>query len=294
MKTWSVNSVDSQIFQIALDEDLGQPWLDATTDLLFAEQRGEGKAIIISKQTSPITICGLAFLPNLLAKMTAHFRIETVYEDGDLLQFGEVLATLHAEAKVLLKIERVLLNFMRHCSAIATLTHHYVSKVKHTRMKILDTRKTTPGLRHLEKYAVFCGGGVNHRMGLYDAIMIKDTHVDLLGGMKATLAKLPTSDQQPLPVIVEVRSLQELEVVLMHGNNKVQRVLLDNMNCQQMQQAVTVCEDVFETEASGNIRLNTIAEIAETGVNFASIGELTYNAGQVDLSMRTEPLETIS
>src|SRR5262249_40224194 len=138
-----------------------------------------------------------------------------------------------------------------------------------------------------EKYAVYCGGGVNHRMGLYDAIMVKDTHIDLLGGMSQALAHLPELSTDSLPVIVEIRSVQELEVALKHGRNKIQRVLLDNLTLPVLQACVAMCAGIFSTEASGNIELETVADVAATGVEFASVGMLTYGAGNVDLSMYT-------
>ena len=175
----------------------------------------------------------------------------------------------------------------RYLSAISTLTNQFVQKIKHTHTKILDTRKTTPGLRHFEKYAVYCGGGVNHRMGLYDAYMIKDTHIDLIGGIKNALEKIPARNKNPLPVIVETRRIEELKEVIQFGKEKATRVLLDNMDNQTLKECVSMCKNIFETETSGNINLNTIKSIAETGVDYASVGMLTYAADQVDLSMQS-------
>lgn len=277
----------------AITEDLGFPPRDVTTDLLFPDTTTICRATIISKHASPIVICGIEWIHTLFAKLSdssTTYQIHSDYQDGDTLPPGKTLLTLEAPAPLLLKAERTALNFLRHLCAIATLTARYVERVKHTPLQILDTRKTSPGLRHLEKYAVHCGGGVNHRMGLFDAIMIKDTHVDLLGGMQAALARLPLLTTHHLPVIVEVRSMEELTHVLATGREKVTRVLLDNMSSEMMRACVSECHGVMETEASGNIRLETIAEVAETGVNYASIGELTYNAGHVDLSMYSSPL----
>lgn len=292
MNSWEPNSADDTLFQIALDEDLGIPWQDLTSDLMFSRLPASAVSKISSKNPEKITVCGLNLMPRLISKLTSHFQILSDYADGDVLNNGEVLLTLISDPRSLLKAERVVLNFLRHCCGIATLTAKYVDKVSHTKMKILDTRKTTPGLRHIEKYAVSCGGGVNHRMGLYDALMIKDTHIDFLGGMEKALEKLPLLHQESLPVIVEVRNQQELNVVLSLGQNKLHRVLLDNMDTGTLRECVKACRGVFETEASGNIRLDTIAEVAETGVDFASVGELTYGAGHVDLSMRSIYSET--
>ena len=182
-------------------------------------------------------------------------------------------------------LERTLLNFLRHLSAIATLTRQFVDKVSHTHLKLLDTRKTTPGFRHLEKYAVHCGGGINHRMGLYDAILIKDTHIDFLGGLENALQKIP--NKYPLPVIVEIRNQQEFDIAIQYPQ-KITRLLFDNMRPEQLTQYVKNTPKMLETESSGNITLNNIADVAQTGVDYASVGCITYAAGQVDLSMIVE------
>lgn len=281
---FELNFIDQTLLNLALEEDFSFPWQDKTTEILFAHSNSPQQAKIISKQSEPITICGLPILQALIKKFDNHCQLQSHFQDGQRVIPHEPIVTLQGKAKTILMLERTLLNFFRHLSAIATLTHQYVTKVSHTHLKILDTRKTTPGFRHLEKYAVHCGGGTNHRMGLYDAIMIKDTHVDLLGGMVKTLSFLSAQKAQ-MPVIVEVRSIAELEQVIKHGVNKVTRVLFDNMAIAEMSEAVMMCQNIFETEASGNISLDNIVTIAETGVQYASIGKLTYGAGHVDLSM---------
>jgi nicotinate-nucleotide pyrophosphorylase (carboxylating) len=169
--------------------------------------------------------------------------------------------SLQSSAKNLLSLERTLLNFLRHLCAIATLTQLFVQRVKHTECKILDTRKTTSGWRHLEKYAVQCGGGVNHRQGLYDAIMVKDTHVDLLGGMQLTLARLPTPKK--FPVIVEIRNLAELSVAISY-RQQIDRILLDNICSASLRDYVQLCKvNKLITEASGNLNLTNIKPPAQ-------------------------------
>ncbi|HCU05226.1 MAG TPA: carboxylating nicotinate-nucleotide diphosphorylase [Coxiellaceae bacterium] len=286
-----LNAIDQQLLALALEEDLtphlNEPshYVDVTSNALFQHDNPQQSVAIISKANSDIVICGLPVIEAILNKLTPTFTLNTVYHDGDVLSPGQTLLTLHSDAKTLVMVERTLLNFLRHLSAIATLTKQFVRTVKYTRLNILDTRKTTPGFRHLEKYAVHCGGGMNHRMGLYDAFMIKDTHIDLLGGIQSVLEKIPLRHHNPLPVIVEVRTLEELKVVLEQGQQKVTRVLFDNMPLPLLKQCVDLAKPFFETEASGNINLMSIKAVAETGVNFASIGMLTYAAGQVDLSM---------
>lgn len=275
-----------QLFTLALNEDLGQPWQDATSDLLFADTELAHRTQLICKHPEPIILCGLSFARQLYQQLDPRVTLSSTQDDGDSIEPGESIAVVEGDAKALLRGERVVLNFLRHLSAIATLTQAFVKRTQGTTVKILDTRKTTPGMRSLEKYAVQCGGGVNHRMGLYDAIMIKDTHVDLIGGMQAALAKLPSRKENPLPVIVEVRDLDELDQVLKFGEEKINRVLLDNMTCEQLKQAVKICNSRVETEASGNINLDTITAIAQTGVDYASVGMISHSAGNVDLSMR--------
>ena len=150
----------------------------------------------------------------LIKKIDRTTELKTNYQDGQCLSPQETLLTIHGNANTILMLERTLLNFLRHLSAIATLTRQFVDKVSHTHLKLLDTRKTTPGFRHLEKYAVHCGGGINHRMGLYDAILIKDTHIDFLGGLENALQKIP--NKYPLPVIVEIRNQQEFDIAIQY------------------------------------------------------------------------------
>ncbi len=282
---WQLNAIDNTVLDLTLREDLNIPYSDVTTFTLFPESTQNKPVKIISKHKEDIVIAGLPVIHALLEKFDMPFEIKTAYQDGDVLPPNETLLILKSDAKTLLMAERTLLNFISHLCAIATLTKKFVDKVKSTQLKILDTRKTTPGLRHLEKYAVSCGGGANHRMGLYDAFMIKDTHIDLIGDMEKALAHLPNKTENKLPVIVEIRHLKDLETTIKYGKSKVNRVLLDNMSPNLMQQCVKLCRDIFETEASGNINLGNIEAIAESGVDYASIGMLTYGAGQVDLSM---------
>ncbi len=279
-----LNTLDHKLIDLALTEDLGEPYLDVTTKAIFGNTKKQHAVQIVSKASSDIVICGLVVIPALLEKLGNDFQLNTQFNDGDNLKPGKQLLTISGNAEIILMAERTILNFIRHLSAVATLTKQFVDLIKHTNTKVLDTRKTTPGMRHLEKYAVHCGGGVNHRMGLYDAYMIKDTHVDLAGGMINVLAKIP--EENTLPVIVEVRTIDELKIVIENGKEKVTRVLLDNMSLDQLRESVVLCKNRLETESSGNINLQTVVEIAKTGVDFVSVGMLTYAAGQVDLSMK--------
>lgn len=285
--TWALNQADMTLLQLALTEDLGSPAIDLTSQTLFADSAApQAQARIVSKQAESIMMCGGLVCQTLIKQLDPSYECELHIADGECAEPKATLLTLSGSLSTVLQLERTLLNFLRHLCAIATLTQQFVTRVADTQLKILDTRKTTPGWRHLEKYAVQCGGGTNHRQGLYDAVMVKDTLVDCLGGMTKVLERLP--ENPDFPVIIEVRDLAELDAVLTHGQNKVTRVLLDNMDCETLKQAVNLCENIFPTEASGNITLETITDIAATGVDYASIGRLTYAAGHVDLAMYTD------
>lgn len=286
------------IIDLALIEDLGFPYLDLTTEVLFDPHDAQlYQADIVSKHSTPIVLCGLSMVQDILKhapEPLTKFELHGNYKDGDCIEPGQTLVRIQAPAKILWMFERTILNFLQRLCAVATLTAQFVQRVQHTSMQILDTRKTTPGMRTLEKYAVLCGGGVNHRMGLYDAILIKDTHIDLLGGITLALAKLSTyavanTHTQSVPVIVEVRNRVELDSVLRaHATGKVHidRVLLDNMTLAELKDCVAQCHGIMPTEASGGINLSNVGAIAETGVDFASIGHITHSAGVIDLSMQ--------
>lgn len=288
-KTFTSTVTDLELIQLALTEDLGQPFCDLTTQTLF-EQTGTGRANIISKHVGPIIFCGQALVKAMLEQHFQRCTVEFYYQDGDTVAPYKTILQLEGSAQELLMLERTLLNFLQRLCAIATLTAHYVEQIQHTHAQLLDTRKTTPGMRHLEKYAVLCGGGVNHRMGLYDAIMVKDTHIDMLGSLEQVLHRLRQNQSNlgAFPVIIEVRNLLELKTVLQHGQAMVTRVLLDNMTLEEMRACVELCRGKLATEASGNVSLDTIKAIAETGVDFISVGKITHSAGVVDLSMRSD------
>lgn len=285
---WQISAADLSLINLALAEDLGCPYKDVTCEALFLGHENKRIARIISKHPTSITICGLTIVNPIIEQIDPNCSVFSEFMDGQILHPGQTLLHVEGTASSLLMVERTLLNFLRHLCAIATLTAKFVEVVSNTSLKILDTRKTTPGMRHLEKYAVQCGGGVNHRMGLYDAIMIKDTHIDLMGNMSHLFNQLPLIQDNPLPVIVEVRDKIELENVIKYGKNKVSRILLDNMSVSLLAECVALCKQFqLETEASGNINLSTIKDIASTGVDYASVGMLTHSAGQVDLTMKS-------
>lgn len=282
---YNLNKTDLTLIDLAFFEDLGDPLRDVTSELLFHDESHHSTAKIISKNPTPIVVAGLAFLPNIFAKMSIEWH--SPFQDGMTLHERDTLLTLKGPSKNLLMCERIILNFLQRLCAIATTTHTFVEKIKHTPTKILDTRKTIPGWRHLEKYAVTCGGGVNHRFGLYDALMIKDTHSDFLGGIEKTLQKLPDNILEKYPVIIEVQNIAELNIALQY-RHKISRVLLDNMPPDIIKTCVDQCHSLIPTEASGNIHIDNVKIIAETGVDFISLGKITHSAGHVDLSMKCE------
>jgi len=208
-------------------------------------------------------------------------------QDGAVVKKGDIAFTVMGHTRSILMVERVMLNFMQRMSGIATLTHSFVEAVQGTGCRILDTRKTTPGLRAIEKWAVRIGGGHNHRHGLYDMVMIKDNHHDFAGGIPQAIAAARTYLEQhgkKLAIEVETRNLEEVEIVLKAGG--VQRIMLDNFTPDLMRQAVKLINGKFETEASGGINLATVRSFAETGVDFISVGALTHSVPSLDLSLK--------
>jgi len=289
---WQFSKIDHQLIDLALKEDLGVPPKDITTESVFSkdEEKKQAKAQIICKENGGSIVCGIKIIQAIFEKLGNTYSLETNFKDGDRINNGETLISLQDQLNNLLRGERVALNFLGHLSGIATLTSKFVKKLKGTKLKILDTRKTTPGLRHLEKYAVFCGGGVNHRQGLTDAVLIKNNHVDLKGGMKKTLEEGLNKIPKNTPIIVEIRNLEELDEALRVGKGTIDRILLDNMDPSLLQDCVKKTKGIFETEASGQITLENIRSVAETAVDYASIGIITHSAKSIDFSMRIRNL----
>ena len=215
------------------------------------------------------------------ANFQAHIK------DGQAMSFGAIAFEVQAHVHTILQCERLVLNCMQRMSGIATLTHSYSEKLKGYKTRILDTRKTTPNFRLLEKEAVRIGGGFNHRFGLYDMIMLKDNHIDYAGGLEAAINRAHNYVQQSKPglqIEVETRNLEEVKRVLAVG--RVHRIMLDNFTPQLVAEAVKLIDGKFETEASGGINLDNIVEYAETGVDYISVGALIHQAKSLDLSLK--------
>ncbi len=289
---WNARRV-RELIDAALHED--RTVADATSRLTVAPDQ-EAQAAVVAKQEC--VLAGLDLTPRVFAAYNAlspagDRRPPVVVShdrevfDGVRLAPGQVVAVLRGNARQLLACERVLLNFLQHLSGVATLTRQFVAAVQGTRARILDTRKTLPGWRALDKYAVTCGGGVNHRADLSAGVLIKNNHIRLAGGVAAALRRALENRDDGMAVEIEVRTAEELETALAGG---AQRILLDNMTPDQVRAAVAATAGRAELEVSGGVNLATVRAYAETGVDFISVGALTHSAPAVDLAMRIAPV----
>jgi len=265
------------LIELVLVEDVGEG--DITTKATI-NPKVLSMARLIAKQSGIIS--GLPLIPLVLKCKTKKYKLRLKVKEGIKVHPDQVIADITAPAHVLLIIERVLLNFLQHLSGIATLTAQYVEAVKPYKVDILDTRKTTPLLRLLEKYAVHVGGGVNHRYGLYDQILIKDNHIKIAGGIENAI--LRARRKYPgMPIEVETKTLNEVRRAMFFHP---EIILLDNMSPKMLRQAVKIVKHKALTEASGGIHLKNIRQIAATGVDRISIGALTHSAPALDLSLK--------
>jgi len=266
----------------ALDEDLGRAG-DVTSSATLPEGIA-AKAKLVARKAG--TIAGLPCAARAFRTLAPNIKLDAKARDGDSVIAGTTLAVIEGPAIAILSGERVALNFLGHLSGIATLTAAYAAKIAHTKAKITDTRKTTPGLRALEKYAVRCGGGVNHRFGLDDAVLIKDNHIAVAGGVGKALDAARAAVGHLVKVEIEVDTLDQLKQVL--ANGKADVVLLDNMDTKTLRDAVALCKGKIVTEASGGVTLETVAAIAKTGVDVISSGALTHSAPSLDVALDIE------
>lgn len=261
-----------------LKEDIN--YIDVTTDNLIPEEQQSG-AVFLAKEDG--VLCGLDVALRTLRLLDAGVTAEVLRKDGDMLQKGEIIARVHGNTRALLKGERTALNLLQHLSGIATATARAVQTVEGTCASVCDTRKTLPGLRVLEKYAVTVGGGKNHRFNLSDAALIKDNHVDAAGGIGKAVAALRARVGHTVKIEVETRDLKELADALAAGADII---MLDNMSLEDMREAVRVTAGRVPLEASGGVTQETLRGIAETGVNLISIGALTHSVKALDISMK--------
>jgi nicotinate-nucleotide pyrophosphorylase (carboxylating) len=270
------------IISNALREDVGSG--DYSSLACIPEQE-MGKAKLLVKDTG--VIAGVEFAQMIFHYVDPELQVEIVLEDGSEVKYGDVVFYVSGRSQSLLKAERLVLNSMQRMSAIATKTAHFVKLLEGTTTKILDTRKTTPGFRACEKWAVTIGGGENHRFALYDMIMLKDNHIDFAGGITqaiATTKEYLANNHLDLKIIVEARNLDEIKEIL--ESEGVYRILIDNFNFEDTKKAVELIGSRCLTESSGNINENTIRAYAECGVGFISSGALTHSVYNMDLSLK--------
>ena len=262
----------------ALLEDLGRAG-DITTNATIPAMK-QARAVIAARQ--PGIVAGLDLAKAAFRLLDPALSFETRIADGAAVTPGAILATIEGPARALLSAERVALNFLGRLSGVATLTSRYVAAVAHTKVRIVCTRKTTPGLRTFEKYAVLCGGGFNHRFGLDDAILIKDNHIAVAGGIIPALRAVKAAIGHLVKIEIEVDTLDQLDEVLTEGADVV---LLDNMTPARLREAVARVKGRLLTEASGGVTLETVAAIAESGVDMISVGALTHSAQVLDVGL---------
>lgn len=271
-----------QLIQMAFIEDIGD---GDHTSLACINKEAQGKSVIVAKEKG--VLAGVTLGKYIFKQVDPHLEVTIHKNDGDLVNQEEVVMTITGSDISMLTAERTVLNFMQRLSGISTITATYVKELAGLHTQILDTRKTTPGMRLLEKWAVKNGGGSNHRIGLYDMILLKDNHNDFAGGIANAIARTKeylAKHQLNLKIEIETRSLDEVKEVLAIGG--VNRIMLDNFTPQQLKEAVQYIGGRFETEASGGITLQTLRSYAETGVDYISSGALTHSIKSLDLSMR--------
>jgi nicotinate-nucleotide pyrophosphorylase (carboxylating) len=264
-----------ELIRAAIKEDM--PSGDVTTEALALKPR-QGRARLKAKED--LVLSGAMAFEQTIYNLEPNSKVKWHFEEGDLILKNQIICTLEGDLLQILKAERVALNFLGHLSGIATFTRRFVKALEGTDTKVLDTRKTTPGYRELEKKAVTHGGGVNHRLNLSTAVLLKDNHIAVLGGLKAAVQRV--REHTRLPIEVEASTLDQVKEAV---ELKVHRILLDNMSNEILQQARAVIPKTIETEASGNMTLDRVRPIAELGIDFVSVGALTHSAPCADVSL---------
>ena len=275
------------LIENALSEDIGDG--DHTT-LACIDPNVRGKAILKIKDTG--ILAGIDVAEKIFSYSDSNSIVKKFKSDGDVMRVGEIAFEVEAKIYTILTCERLVLNCMQRMSGIATLTKKYTDKLKGYRAKLLDTRKTTPNFRLLEKEAVRIGGGYNHRFGLYDMIMLKDNHIDYCGGLQPAITKAWQYVQEKKPglkIEVETRNIEDVKDVMRIG--KVDRILLDNFSINEIKEALTIINGAYETEASGGINFENIELYAATGVDFLSSGAIIHQAKSLDLSLKAEIIQ---
>jgi nicotinate-nucleotide pyrophosphorylase (carboxylating) len=272
----------NQFINFSLEEDIGEG--DHTSNACIP-QNAFGNAQLLIKDEG--IIAGIDLAKIIFHAVDKEIIFNTILKDGAKVQYGDIAFTVEGPDRSILKAERLVLNCMQRMSGIASTTRKYVDKLQGLKTKVLDTRKTTPLMRQLEKWAVRIGGGFNHRMGLFDMILIKDNHVDYAGGIQNALNNTRNyleKNKLNIPVEIETRNLEEVKAVISNGG--CNRIMFDNFSIDHLKDAVKICNGLFETEASGGINLQTVRSYAETGVDYVSVGALTHSVTSLDMSLK--------
>lgn len=279
---YTVDELNERLIDLAFSEDIGDG--DHTT-LCCIPETEMGKSQLIIKESG--ILAGIRIAQMVFKRFDPTMQVEVLLPDGTPVNPGDIAMIVSGKVRSLLQTERLMLNIMQRMSGIATMTARYVKRLEGTRTRVLDTRKTTPGMRMMEKEAVKIGGGVNHRIGLFDMILLKDNHIDFAGGIDAALDLCHQYLKEKgldLKIEIEVRSLDELQQVLRHGG--VDRIMLDNFNLADTRKAVEMINHRYETESSGGITYDTLRDYAECGVDFISVGALTHSVKGLDMSFK--------
>ena len=278
----SVNELEDRLIDLAFAEDIGDG--DHTT-LCCIPEDAMGKSHLLIKEDG--ILAGVEVAKRVFAKFDSTMQVEVLINDGTPVKKGDIAMVVTAKVRSLLQTERLMLNIMQRMSGIATMTNKYVERLKGTKTHVLDTRKTTPGLRMLEKQAVKIGGGMNHRIGLFDMILLKDNHVDFCGGITNAITRCHEYLKEKgldLKIEIEVRNFDELAEAMNCGG--INRIMLDNFAGADTKKAVDIVGGKFETESSGGITFDTIRDYAECGVDFISVGALTHSVKGLDMSFK--------
>lgn len=278
----SVNELEDRLIDLAFAEDIGDG--DHTT-LCCIPENAMGKSHLLIKEDG--ILAGVELAKRVFAKFDPTMQVEVLINDGTPVKKGDIAMVVTAKVRSLLQTERLMLNIMQRMSGIATMTNKYVERLKGTKTHVLDTRKTTPGLRMLEKQAVKIGGGMNHRIGLFDMILLKDNHIDFCGGITNAITRCHEYLKEKgldLKIEIEVRNFDELAEAMNCGG--INRIMLDNFSVADTKKAVDIVGGKFETESSGGITFDTIRDYAECGVDFISLGALTHSVKGLDMSFK--------
>jgi nicotinate-nucleotide pyrophosphorylase (carboxylating) len=282
LKARMSNKLVDELIELALKEDLGD---GDHTSMACIPADAIGTAQLLVKDEG--ILCGIAVARKIFVSLEREIRFEQLMNDGDKIKFGDIAFTVRGKVRTLLRAERLVLNIMQHMSGVATQTNEYVRRLSGLKTRVLDTRKTTPGMRMLDKEAVKTGGGENHRTGLFDMILIKDNHIDFAGGIHQALNRTETYLRQArkkLKVVIEARNLDDVKIILENG--KADRIMLDNFSLEDTRNAVELIGVSCEIESSGGITLENIRSYAECGVDFISVGALTHQIRSLDLSLK--------